>query len=248
MKRLAATLIFFTRLPLWRVVNVDQSFYRRVVELWPVAGWVTALVTAGALYCASLLFTPLVSVVIAFAVRVLFTGAMHEDGLADFFDGFGGGLDRESILRIMKDSHIGTYGTLGLILYFGLLCVTVAQLPVEYACLMILAGDPWSKYCASGIINTLPYCRTAETAKNRTVYPKMDVWSRILAFLFGALPLVWILGWPMLAAVVPLFVSRLLFRYMRYKIGGYTGDCCGATFLLSELSFYLAVSAIFRWN
>ena len=121
MKKLAASLIFFTRLPLWRWVTVDSSYYSRVVELWPAVGWLTGCVTAGSLYAASMIFPPLAAVIIAFAVRVLLTGAMHEDGLADFFDGFGGGTSRERILAIMKDSHIGTYGVLGLILYFLLL-------------------------------------------------------------------------------------------------------------------------------
>lgn len=59
-----------------------------------------------------------VAVILALTSRLLITGALHEDGLADFFDGFGGGTNRESTLRIMKDSHIGSYGVLGLIIYY----------------------------------------------------------------------------------------------------------------------------------
>ena len=69
----------------------------------------------------SFIFPPVVAVLLGVAARVLVTGALHEDGLADFFDGFGGGTERDSVLRIMKDSHIGSYGVLGLVFYFAIL-------------------------------------------------------------------------------------------------------------------------------
>ena len=76
---------------------------------------------AATLYFGSMILPWAVSVIVAIAVRLLITGALHEDGLADFLDGFGGGGDRARILAIMKDSHIGTYGVLGLIIYMSLL-------------------------------------------------------------------------------------------------------------------------------
>ena len=82
----------------------------------------------------------LVAVLLAVVVRLLVTGALHEDGLADFLDGFGGGgHDRERILAIMKDSHIGTYGVLGLIIYELLLVAALYSLPPTLAALTILA-------------------------------------------------------------------------------------------------------------
>ena len=70
------------------------------------------------IYALSFVLPPLAAVAIALSGRLLLTGALHEDGLADFCDGFGGGYTKERILAIMKDSHIGTYGVIGLIIYF----------------------------------------------------------------------------------------------------------------------------------
>ena len=72
------------------------------------------------------------AILLAIIARLLLTGALHEDGLADFFDGMGGGTSRERILQIMKDSHIGTYGVLGLIMYFLFFYNAMQELPVIY--------------------------------------------------------------------------------------------------------------------
>ena len=116
-----AAFIFFTRLPLWRLHQPPVDAYRSVVEWWPLTGWLTGGVMAAVLYGASFVLPMPVAVLMAIVARLLLTGALHEDGLADFFDGFGGGgTDRDRILAIMKDSHIGTYGVLASCLH-GLL-------------------------------------------------------------------------------------------------------------------------------
>ena len=145
MHKLAASFIFFTRLPLWRWVKVDASYYSRVVECWPAVGWLTGCFTAGVLWLLTLMLPPLVAVTGAFASRVLLTGAMHEDGLADFFDGFGGGTTRERILAIMKDSHIGCYGTIGLVLYFILYYSLLSSFDPAMIFPIVIAADCFSK-------------------------------------------------------------------------------------------------------
>ena len=166
MKQLAAALIFFTRLPLWRVVRVPDACYRRVVAYWSATGWLTAAVTAGVLYGAAFLLPVPAAVLAAVIARVLLTGALHEDGLSDFLDGFGGGRTREQTLAIMKDSRTGSYGIIGLILYFGLLVALLASLPVPVACAAVLCGDPFCKFVASMTINFLPYARPAAQSKS----------------------------------------------------------------------------------
>ena len=118
--RVIAALSFFTRLPFWRLANVPKEYYEKVVPLWPIAGWVTSACMSIAFLFSILVlgFMPYTSIIIAIITRILITGALHEDGFADFCDGFGGGTSRERTLEIMKDSHIGTYGVLGLIMYF----------------------------------------------------------------------------------------------------------------------------------
>ena len=162
-----AALIFFTRLPFWRVYQPPQDSYRAVVEFWPLTGWLTGGAMAATLYFGSMVFPWAVAVVVAITVRLLITGALHEDGLADFLDGFGGGGDRDRILTIMKDSHIGTYGVLGLIIYMLLLGTALYSMVPATAALTVLAADPFSKMTTSQLINMLPYARRQEEAKTR---------------------------------------------------------------------------------
>ena len=114
MKQLAAALIFFTRLPLWRVVRVPDACYRRVVAYWSATGWLTAAVTAGVLYGAAFLLPVPAAVLAAVIARVLLTGALHEDGLSDFLDGFGGGncicspsIGPQAVRNPFRDRQIG---------------------------------------------------------------------------------------------------------------------------------------------
>lgn len=240
MKRLLAPFIFFTRLPFWRIADVEPHYFKRVVELWPLVGWLTGGITALMLWTLSHLLPIPVAVVAAYAVRLLVTGALHEDGLADYLDGMGGGSTRGRVLEIMKDSHIGSYGVIGLIVYFLLLTATVASMPVDTACMAVLAADVWSKFSSSQIINVLPYARKEEEAKSKTVYSRMTPAAWAVSFVIGGISL-WLLPLELLpAAPVATAASFMLMWQMKRRIAGYTGDCCGATFLITELTFLLA--------
>ena len=250
-QRIYAAFIFFTRLPFWRLYLPPQACYTTVVEHWPLVGWLTGGAMALVIYFGSMVMPYYIAVLLAIIVRILMTGALHEDGLCDFFDGFGGGgNDRERILTIMKDSHIGTYGVLGIVLYMALLFASLYSLSPIYASLAILAGDAYSKMLAAQIIMFLPYARTEETAKNKTVYRKMSIPAGISLFFQGMLPMIPLLftgisygtlRWDLII-FVPCIVMYFLYYMMLKKIQGYTGDCCGALFLLIELSFYLTVA------
>lgn len=249
MKRILAALMFFTRLPFWRLVTVEKEYFRNVVNFWPYAGVVTGTVGAWVMVGASFILPPVVAVILGVAARVIVTGALHEDGLADFFDGFGGGTDRDAILRIMKDSHIGSYGVIGLVFYFALLVATLSSMPIAISAALFFCGDIMCKFISGNIVNLLPYARTEQESKNKLVY------NRIPALLLLVnLVLVILLMWcfygtyipvtAIYAAAAPCAVFFLVIVYLKKKIRGYTGDCCGATFLLCELSFYLTSLAI----
>ena len=203
---------------------------------------------AAALYLGSMVFPWPVAVVIAIVIRLLVTGALHEDGLADFLDGMGGGTDRDRILAIMKDSHIGTYGVIGLILYILLLGATLCYMPPRIAALAVLAADPFAKLVACSLVVMLPYARREEEAKNKTIYRTMDIRAVISLLLQGLLPMslmLWSTGiqW-YVVVLVPCIVMSFLYILIKRKIGGYTGDCCGAVCLLVELSIYLVISSL----
>ncbi len=198
---------------------------------------------AATLYLVSLVLPCPVAVISAIIVRLLITGALHEDGLADFLDGFGGGGDRDRILAIMKDSHIGTYGVLGLILYLSLLGASLYSMTPMIAALTVFAADPFSKMVASQLINMLPYARREEEAKNKTVYRKPSLAAGLSLTVQGLLPMalmIWLTGisWYFVIAI-PAVVMYFLYLLMLRKIKGYTGDCCGAVCLLVELAVYL---------
>ena len=243
MDRILATLMFFTRLPFWRIKQVDAEHFKHVVPLWPLAGWLTGGIMVGILWLAAQVFPLSVAWIIAIIARLLITGCLHEDGLADFCDGMGGGVTRERILLIMKDSHIGTYGVIGLIIYF-LLLTQMSALPVWLLCAIVFTGDVWCKFVSSHIINILPYARKEEEAKNKTIYQRMTALEAFVGAIIGCLPFVLFLPkhyWPALLAPVVVFI--LLVWLMKRRIQGYTGDCCGSLFLICEL-FYLLICLV----
>ena len=242
--RIWASFIFFTRLPFWRLHQPPQECYKTVVEHWPLAGWITGGLMAATLWVGSLFLPYAVAVLLAIVVRLLITGALHEDGLADFLDGFGGGgNNRERILAIMKDSHIGTYGVLGLIIYMLLLGTALYCMPVAVATLVIVAADPYSKMVTSQLVNMLPYARREEEAKNKTIYRKTSLSAGLSLTVQGLLPMVlmiWLTGISWYAVIfIPALVMYFLYMLILRKIHGYTGDCCGAVCLLVELAVYL---------
>jgi adenosylcobinamide-GDP ribazoletransferase len=246
--RIWAAFIFFTRLPFWRLHQPPKECYKTVVEHWPLTGWLTGGAMAATLYFGSMVMAYPVVVIAAIVVRLLVTGALHEDGLADFLDGFGGGgTDRQRILDIMKDSHIGTYGVLGLILYELLLGATLLSMSPEIAALAILAADPYSKMVASQLITMMPYARTEETAKNKTVYRKMEWKAGVGLAIQGLLPMAAFLydtGLPWETVIfLPCIVMYFLYLLIWHRLQGYTGDCCGAVCLLVELAVYLVICA-----
>lgn len=255
--QILAALSFFTRLPFWKLMNIDKEYYERVVPLWPLVGYLTG--GAMALFAWLTFSLPVyTSVILCLIIRVLITGALHEDGFADFCDGFGGGTSRQRTLEIMKDSHIGTYGVLGLILYFLLQVTTIGSImstldnPLAIAAVIITA-DVFCKWISSTIIYFLPYARKEEEAKNKLIYKKVKWSEKIISLIIGILPLLIIqlsmflypssffhFSIPLIiASTASILTAVYLFHLMNRKIQGYTGDCCGATFIITEAVFYL---------
>lgn len=247
MKRIAAAITLFTRVPAWKIGDIPSNAYSTAVVYWPLIGWLTG----GIIACCILVFSYLVpmniAVMMAIIARMLFTGALHEDGLADFCDGFGGGHDKDSILRIMKDSSIGTYGVIGLISYFLLLWLLLSSLPPYISAITIFAADPFAKCCASQITNTLNYARI-EGAKNKISYTTMTKFQLSINILTGVAPLTLLIladYLTSLSIILPLFGLLALRNMMKRKIGGYTGDCCGASFIICEILMLIGVVIIF---
>ena len=246
--------MFFTRLPFHKIKQVPSECFSHVTGWWSVTGWLTGGVSALTFWLLFQVTSASIAIVMALLVRVLLMGALHEDGFADFLDGFGGGNDKESTLRIMKDSHIGTYGVIGLILYFLLSYVVLANIHPDYVPFIILSSDVFAKFISSHIVWFLPYARPESESKNRTVYTHSTALEEILTIISGiaALAIIVLPDKPFitnyfnisLITIVPIVVFCLLLLLFKKKIGGYTGDCCGALFLITELVFRFMTAVV----
>lgn len=247
---LITALMFFTRLPLWRWFSVPSENFQRVIYYWPFAGWITASVMSLTLLVTSAFLPLSVAIVLTIISRVILTGALHEDGLGDFLDGFGGGHSKEKILAIMKDSHAGTYAILGLILYFLLTYNIMLNIEPKVLILLMLIADPFCKMLSSFITARLPYARTVDTSKIQAIYSQPTTKETAVSLFFGLLPLL-ILIWLLpsfvyiFAIITPIALFFILTQWMKHKIQGYTGDCAGALFLLLEISMLLTLLAIY---
>ena len=251
MKDFIAAFIFFTRLPLWRVFNVPQDSFKRILDYWPLTGLLTGATMATIYICTQEIgLSQITSILFAFASRVLLTGALHEDGLVDFFDGFGGGRTREKVLAIMKDSHIGTYGVVGLVLYIALWVTsmeTVLQRFQGYEFIIFIVCDMGGKLCASQIVIYLPYAREEEESKIKTSYEDISPGKLLISILLLFFLLAMCSSLLQLGLLVPFITMLLLSWYMKRRIQGYTGDCCGAMFLICELSYIITIAFLWRF-
>jgi adenosylcobinamide-GDP ribazoletransferase len=237
------SIMFYTRIP---VKNIEYSddILNKSTKYFPLIGWLVG--GSGALvFFASLFVLPLsISVIFSMISTILLTGAFHEDGLADSCDAFGGGWTKEKILEIMKDSRIGTYGTVGLILilstkYFCLTSVMVEQIPF-----VLFAGHALSRYSATGMIFFSEYARADASSKTKPVGKSLSAADNMIAFIFGTTPLLLLSinysYWYLLILITIVPIIYFLKRYFEKWIDGFTGDGLGATQQISEIVFYLS--------
>lgn len=241
---LAAALMFFTRLPGMSRVRVDGDNLRCAITYFPVAGWIVGGVAALVWWLAALVWPVALASGLSLVATLLLTGALHEDGWADVCDGFGGGHTRERILAIMKDSRIGAFGVIGLVVLLGLKWQAVAALPPAFAPALLIAAHSVSRGAAATLMATLDYARAEdERSKARPLVVKLRGARLVAVIALALLPMAWL---PMAAwgAVGVVLLGRaMLARWFVQRLGGYTGDCLGAAQQLSEVAFYLTVTA-----
>ncbi len=237
-------LMFFTRIPCPHVTEYSEAIMSKALRYYPLTGFIVAAITAGVLWLALLIMPVPVAVTIALTVSVLLTGAFHEDGLADFVDGFGGGHSREKILEIMKDSRIGTFGTIALILLFALKIVALISLPGKKLPEVIIAA-----YCASRVfpallVKTSSYARKNEGKAFFSRYG-IDWKSIVIIAVTGFIPMIMFnYRFVILYTALSLVFLAVFRHYLHRRIGGYTGDILGAVQQVTELIFYLVLTAV----
>jgi len=239
-----SALLFFTRLKFPFKVAYRPEHQGYLLTWFPAIGYVVGGIGAAVFYLAQLVFPQVVAVVLALVAMLLLTGAIHEDGLADVCDGFGGGYTPDRILEIMKDSSLGVYGTLGLILLFALKISLLASMPMAWVPLALLMSHTLSRWSVLGLTQTLPYARPEGPSKSRAISQSLS-WKRVLLIsLVICLPLCF-LPLVMSAVLGLILLSTCLFRlWLKNQIGAYTGDCLGAMQQINELLVQLYILAL----
>ena len=231
---------FMTRLPVPRGIQYSPDVLAKSVIFFPAIG---LLVGAGgtALY---LLLSPHASrdvvVVLIIVYLVTVTGGLHEDALGDAADGLGGGWEKHRVLAIMRDSRIGSFGTIAITL--GLLArfVFLTNLAPRKFIGVFIAGQVLGRWTALPLAFFLPSARDNDAGQGKLIAHKITAVSfgagTILALAIVAIALKGAALWASLTAVMVASVSG--FYYWR-RIGGITGDCLGATNQLTEIAIYL---------
>ena len=248
---LLAAIQFFTRIPLPTAVAHDSVTLNQALKYFPLVGWLVGGVCALTYYLAIDTWPASVAVLLSIVVGVLLTGALHEDGFADSCDGFGGGWDKAQVLAIMKDPRIGNYAALGLILMLLLKTVLLIQLAGksdELVLIALLLAHSASRLLVLPLPWLLDYARESDDSKSHTMVAGRFSGS-MLAYgsLFVLLPLLYLQVPPLWYALLNAsIVAALMGLYFKRRLGGYSGDCLGATQQVTEVVIYL--SLLGSWN
>lgn len=234
--------VFFTRLPAPPGIRFDDHLLTLGSRYFSWVGAMIGLALAAVYSLAALWWPPAVAAALTLGAGLLLTGAFHEDGLADLFDGFGGGHSRDRVLAIMKDSRLGTFGAAALfitvVLRWQALTLLLAQDVSAWLLLPFVHG--WSRFWAISTLWTLPYAESGQASKSKPLARAFGLNASLVALvpLLGLAPFVAPHSLAV-ATLVALVVRALLVRWFQRRIQGYTGDCLGGAQQLQEVAALL---------
>ncbi|MEM9500683.1 MAG: adenosylcobinamide-GDP ribazoletransferase [Pseudomonadota bacterium] len=241
---LCAAWIFLTRIPLPQM-DLSEDDFAQAPAFYPLVGILIGGIGAVGYAVGHLIEGPLVGALLALGATLMATGAFHEDGLADLFDGLGA-QTKERMLEVMRDSRLGTFGAVALFVVLGLKVVSLSSLPPPIALAVLPLAHGISRMSAVAVIATSRYSRSEGTAKpvakgtSRGALAIGSLTSIAAVAVFGALLSSELAIASLIGIAIGHVATRLLFER---KLGGYTGDCLGAVQQVSELGIYLAVAA-----
>lgn len=245
---------FFTRVPVPGWVGWSPEQLNASARWFPAVGLLVGAVAGGVYAAASWWWPAAVAVALSMAASVWLTGAFHEDGFADSCDGLGGGTGTERVLAIMKDSRVGSYAVVGLVL----LLLTKHQALVAAApagpltwLLLSLASHAASRWSVLWVMARLDYVREDAQSKSKPIAQGIGPGALAWAALWALVPLAALAASapaPALALIVLVGVTcgagACAVRYLRRRLGGYVGDTLGATQQLTEVALLLAWLAL----
>lgn len=262
LKAIAAAFTFLTRIPAGKLVPHNLEDLPRSAVWFPLVGAVVGMCGAAVLLLSMRWWSPSVAVVLSIVATVRITGAFHEDALADAIDGFGGGQAPDQVLAIMKDSRVGSYALIGVILFVLLKWAILADFSTEHSTPPRLwHGYPFvaallvSAHCVGRcssiwLMKALQYVKPKTTSERASAgKPFVNGVNTIRAAAATAITLLIVvaalgsIAW--LAIVTAVVITVIAGRYFLRRIGGITGDTLGAANQVVELSIYLAYGAVY---
>lgn len=244
--------MFLTRIPVPVRINHHSGMLQSAARYFTWVGLLVGGVGGVVLYGVAQLFSPSIAIAFSMLATILATGAFHEDGFADCCDAFGGGWTKEKILLIMKDSRLGTYGVTGLIGILGLKFLFLQEISGRVSllqmALMLVAAHGSSRLMAIFIMQRYSYVQDTDTSKSKPIASrKLTVSELCIACAGVILPFLFLPALLALTILPMLGISAYAGRYFKKWIGGYTGDCLGATQQIAELFFYLSALLIMKY-
>ena len=235
-------LSFYTRIPCYHLGDYSPECMNKSAKYCSLIGWIVGGIAFGVYYAAKFLFPYSICILISMISTILLTGAFHEDGFADFLDGFGGGSTKEQILTIMKDSRVGTYGVIGLISILAIKYLCLLSMKPSTLLLILIAGHSLSRFISTTYMYTHKYV-SLNDSKSSGICQKGSTNDFVLSAVFAIIPFIFLNRIYFLVLIPILLIRELYGFYLSKKIGGYTGDCLGSIQQITEVAFYLLILA-----
>jgi adenosylcobinamide-GDP ribazoletransferase len=244
-------LMFYTRIPCPSWVDHSEEYINKATRYFPLIGWIVGLTSALVIYLCSMLFPASVCIVLSMVASVLITGAFHEDGFGDVCDGFGGGWTKEKILEIMKDSRMGAYGVIGLLLLLSLKFFTILELfhfDLWFCLKSLLLAHVLSRFMAVTVIFTHEYAREDASSKIKPIAKKLNLKNLFISAIWIIPAFLLFQNANIFFILIPVFTMKMyLAKYFQKWIGGYTGDCLGATQQVTEIITLLCCLGLWKF-
>jgi adenosylcobinamide-GDP ribazoletransferase len=238
--------MFLTRIP-GPNVPWSPAILQSASGYFPWIGLILGILLGSLFFVGSWIWGPFVAACLVLAAEIWLTGAFHHDGFADTCDGYGGGWNKESILRILKDSRVGSFAASGLITLLLLKAALISQLTPEMGFVALILVHSLSRLSPLGVMWKNAYGGDLEHAKAKPLALGIQAKDLKPALIFGLVVLSLGLGihlWVALATVAVLACSVLYFRRLTSKwTQGYTGDSLGACEQVSEVLILLVITA-----
>ncbi len=250
-------LMFYTRIPCPNNIDHSPEYINKATRYFPLVGWIVGGISFFVYWFSLQLFNIHLALLFSLMAGVGVTGAFHEDGLADVFDGFGGGWTKSKILEIMKDSRIGAYGVIALIFLFAIKYFSLTDLLLKlntinyfFIALIFISYHSLARLTAINIVFTSQYSREDESSKAKPIAKSYSYKEIIGAYFGGLLPLMGLCFWKWKFCFVLVTLFLLYYfskRYFEKWIDGYTGDCLGAVEQLAECTCLLTFLALWKF-